>query len=406
MRWPMTIALTALCLVGCQNKKLADSSPVLGPPPPRTSLDNGATTRANNPEIEQVSAEADKTSMLLNELDERVVARVGGEPVFAADVLRPFRPFIETQRGMLTKLPPDQQGRALMQMNGEVSTLLDRSLADFLDRQVVLHSIKKQLKPEQIESIEEQIDVMFNQRVQTIVKAAGLASTVELEELMVRPNDPLFEKMALAWREGMGTAPGTSLSEARDAFGKMAMAAEFLRAQANEPGAVDRSQMLDYYREHAADYDIPLELRWQQISIGRTDDEKAAIEKMQLALNRLRGGDNFEDVAREMSSGPTASEGGDRGWIEPDSLVDTEIEEKLFAMKEGEVSDVFERPDRFEIVRVAERRGGYRKSFAEVQSEIKRKLLADLQYDARQNALKKLREEGDVVILWKKDSDE
>jgi parvulin-like peptidyl-prolyl isomerase len=401
MRWPVTSALLVCFLVGCQNKKIVDANPVLGPPPPRTSLDNGATLRANNPELVQVSGESDTEARLIDQLDERVVARVGGEPVFAADVLRPFRPFIETQKAALQQAPAAQRTMALQQMDSEVGTLLDRALSDYLDREVVLQSINRTLKQEQIDGIQEQIDILFDERVGAIIQASGMSSKSELEDLMQRPQDPLFEKMALAWREGMGTAPGTSLSEARDAFAKMAMAAEFLRARAKEPANIDRSTLLEYYEEHAAEYDVPLEIKWQQIVVDRDGDEKAAIQKMQQTLRRLRNGEDFGTIAKELSTGPTADDGGTRGWIEPGSLVDTEIEDALFQMKQGESSDVFKRDDRYEVVRVTQRRGGFRKSFAAMQTKIRATLLAELQANARREALEKLREETDVVVLWK-----
>ncbi|MFK7819776.1 MAG: peptidylprolyl isomerase [Planctomycetaceae bacterium] len=402
MRWPVTGALLVCFLVGCQNKKIVDANPVLGPPPPRTSLENGATARANNSELVQVSGEVGQNTRLIDELDERVVARVGGEPVFAADVLRPFRPFIETQKAaILEQAPVDQRAMALQQMDGEVKTLLDRALSDYLDREVVLQSIDRTLKQEQIDGIQEQIDILFDERVDAIVRASGMSSKAELEDLMQRPRDPAFEKMALAWREGMGTAPGTSLSEARDAFAKMAMAAEFLRARAKEPANIDRSTLLAHYEEHATEYDIPLEIKWQQIVIDRGFDEEEAIEKMQKALRRLRNGEDFGAIAKEISSGPTADDNGIRDWMEAGSLVDSEIESTLFEMKPGDVSDVFKRDDRYELVRVVERRGGFRKSFAKMQSEIRQKLLTDMQADARRDALEKLRNESDVIVLWK-----
>lgn len=401
---PIPGALILLCLAGCQNRKIVDDNPVLGPPPPRTTLDSGATP-AGDSEIVQVASETAGTASLIDQLDERIVARINGQPVFAADVLRPYRPFIETQRNMLSRLSPEQREAATKQMSVETSQLLERALPDYIDREVVLRSIQRSLKKEQIEGIQQQIDSLFAERVDAIVEAAGLKSRAELEDLMTHPDHPQFQKMMMAWREGMGTAPSTSLSESREAFGKMAMAAEFLRAKANEPADIDRTDMLDYYRTHSDDYDVPLELQWQQIVISHDGDKEKAVQKMQAVLRRVRAGESFAALAKEHSSGPTASDGGVRDWIQKGSLVDSEIEEALFKLPKGEFSDVFERDGRFELVRVVDRRGGSRKSFESVQAEIRKTLLAELQQAAREKTLNKMREESDIVILLKSAQD-
>lgn len=396
---PICGAMVLLCLVGCQNRKIVDDNPVLGPPPPRTTLDSDTPPLATSPEILQASAEVAETAPLIDVLDEKIVARVSGQPVFAADVLRPFRPFIETRRNAFLELPSDQRSIAMQQLNSETAQLLERALPDYIDREVVLQSVYRSLKQEQIDGIQEQIDSLFSERVDTIIGAAGLSSKAELEDVLIHPDHELFEKMMLAWRKVMGTAPSTTLSESRDAFGKMAMAAEFLRARAKEPSSVSRSEMLDYYKAHAEEYEVPLELKWQQIVVNHEGDKAKATAKMQSILRKLRAGESFDDLARENSSGPTATEGGVRDWIEAGSLVDTEIEGRLFEMPKGEVSEVFERPDRFEIVRVVERRGGFRKSFESLQSKISETLVADLAQSARESTLQKLREESDIEIL-------
>lgn len=391
-------------VLGCQNgsKQIADENAVMGPPPPRTTLQSASDRSTADSDILQTSAEDTGTTWLVNELDEKVVARISGQPVFAADVIRPFRPMIETQRQMLKQAPAESQAAAMRRFNDEVGQLLDRSLKDFLDREVVLQSVRRSLKQEQIDGIEEQINALFDERVDEIIAATGLTSRAELETLMSRPTDPSFQKLVQVWRESMGTTPSTSLSESQEAFRKMAMAAEFLRVKAKEPANIARAELLKYYQQHAEEYDLPLQLRWQRIVVshdkhGGQDNAKTV---MQTVLTRLKRGESFADVAREFSDGASAADGGDHGWIEPGSLVDTEVEEELFKLDEGKVSGVFVRDDRFEIVRVAERRGGYRKPFAKVQDEIRKTLLAEAQRDARAKALERMRAESDIEILY------
>ncbi|MFW6155785.1 MAG: peptidyl-prolyl cis-trans isomerase [Armatimonadota bacterium] len=58
-----------------------------------------------------------------------------------------------------------------------------------------------------------------------------------------------------------------------------------------------------------------------------------------IARERLAAGHEFAVVAREMSRDPTAEQGGDRGWIEPDDVLRERVSDVVFALEEGEISD-------------------------------------------------------------------
>ncbi|MFP4250122.1 MAG: peptidyl-prolyl cis-trans isomerase [Armatimonadota bacterium] len=58
-----------------------------------------------------------------------------------------------------------------------------------------------------------------------------------------------------------------------------------------------------------------------------------------IARERLAGGQDFAEVAREMSHDPTSEDGGDRGWITPDDVLCENVAEAIFALEEGEISN-------------------------------------------------------------------
>src|ERR1700733_2588551 len=65
----------------------------------------------------------------------------------------------------------------------------------------------------------------------------------------------------------------------------------------------------------------------------------AAEAKANELLKQLRAGASFEDAAKKNSAGPSAAQGGDLGVFKRGTLA-KEIEEKTFAMKSGEITDV------------------------------------------------------------------
>ena len=62
---------------------------------------------------------------------------------------------------------------------------------------------------------------------------------------------------------------------------------------------------------------------------------------------------HFEDIAKKNSDGPTAAQGGDLGYFKRATLA-KELEDKTFAMKPGDVSEVIRTKQGFVILKVTE----------------------------------------------------
>lgn len=78
---------------------------------------------------------------------------------------------------------------------------------------------------------------------------------------------------------------------------------------------------------------------------------KQRIDSVALAL---KGGAVFPDLARRLSDDPSASDGGDMGWIGPNQLL-AEVERAAYALQAGEVSEPFLSPAGWHIVAMIDR---------------------------------------------------
>lgn len=78
-----------------------------------------------------------------------------------------------------------------------------------------------------------------------------------------------------------------------------------------------------------------------------------AQSKAESAREAIRQGAKFEDIAKEYSDGPFAGLGGALGLFKRGQLAKS-IEDKVFAMKVGDVSDVIRTKQGFTILKVAE----------------------------------------------------
>lgn len=80
-------------------------------------------------------------------------------------------------------------------------------------------------------------------------------------------------------------------------------------------------------------------------------DKLAAQERIEKALARIKKGEDFADVAREMSDDTSAPRGGDLGCVAKGRMVKP-FEDKVFELKVGDISDPVETEYGFHIIKV------------------------------------------------------
>ena len=114
-------------------------------------------------------------------------------------------------------------------------------------------------------------------------------------------------------------------------------------------------------------------------------------------LKQLRNGAAFEDIAKKYSDGPSAAEGGELGIFERGKLA-KELEDKTFAMKAGEVTDVIRVKQGFAILKVEEHQPAGVPPLSEVLPRIQDALLYQKLQPALRAYLTKLREENYIKI--------
>jgi len=149
------------------------------------------------------------------------------------------------------------------------------------------------------------------------------------------------------------------------------------------------------YRENLSIFSEALEVKVQQIFIPiphRASEEQISALRQEAfsLLEKARQGADFAELARNFSKGLEASEGGVLGFFKPKELR-PELDEVVFKLKPGELSDLVRSPEGFHILRILERKGGEPKSFAQVQNEIRDKMVqaeAERQFQEWMKALK------------------
>lgn len=100
----------------------------------------------------------------------------------------------------------------------------------------------------------------------------------------------------------------------------------------------------------------------------------AAKDKAAAAMARVKGGEDFAEVAREVSEDPgTKPGGGELGWIERGTL-DPQWESVVFAMDKGELRGPVSGPTGLHVFYVAEVKRNEMKSFDQLKEQLRGEL--------------------------------
>lgn len=108
---------------------------------------------------------------------------------------------------------------------------------------------------------------------------------------------------------------------------------------------VSEEELERYYEEHSAEFEEPQKVKARQILVKSGETAKEVLQQLS---KRKR---SFESLAAEYSVAPEAAQGGDLGWVKRDALP-PELENPIFSLSEGAVSDAVQTSFGYHIFKV------------------------------------------------------
>jgi peptidyl-prolyl cis-trans isomerase SurA len=181
---------------------------------------------------------------------------------------------------------------------------------------------------------------------------------------------------------------------------------------------VTKDEEQQFYDQHRAEMQRPEQIRLSEILVSTEKPAAAPADKSaqpapsadtdpaQLAaaekkandlLDQIKKGAKFEEVAQKNSNGPTAAQGGDLGYFQRGTL-SKELEEKTFAMKAGDVSDVIRTKQGFVILRVVEHNAAGVPPLKDIEPKVQEAIYMTKLQPSLREYLTKLREEAFIDI--------
>jgi peptidyl-prolyl cis-trans isomerase SurA len=128
------------------------------------------------------------------------------------------------------------------------------------------------------------------------------------------------------------------------------------------------------------------------------DALSAAEAKANDLVKQIRGGADFDEIARKNSDGPSAAEGGALGTFERGKLA-KELEDKTFALKAGEITDVIRTKQGYVILKVTDHEQAGVPSLKDALPKIQDALYYEKLQPALRAYLTKLREDAYVKVM-------
>jgi peptidyl-prolyl cis-trans isomerase C len=138
-----------------------------------------------------------------------------------------------------------------------------------------------------------------------------------------------------------------------------------------------------YYAEHAAEFEVPERLVVRQVLVETEAQAREVRRQVE------KDAKQFDLLARTRSQSPEAAQGGLMGSFARGELP-TELEQAVFGLPVGQVSEVVKSPLGYHVLRVEETEPARRRPLAECGNEIRERLQAARQDDVKRDYVREL----------------
>ncbi len=245
-------------------------------------------------------------------------------------------------------------------------------------------------------------------------KDLGITGDTEL----VKRLDEMCKQMNLETMEDLekaAEAQGASYEDFKQNLRNQIITQKVIGQEVGQKLAMNKEEEKKFYDLHRAELEQPEQVRLSEILIApkpqaklatgadskpaapTAEDVEAALAaakaKAEDLLDQIRKGAKFADLAKQYSDDPSAKDGGDLSYFKRGTMT-KELDEKVFALKAGEVTDVIRTKQGYTILLVSEHQMAGIPPLKEVEPRIQDALYMQKLQPALRAYLTTLREEA------------
>jgi peptidyl-prolyl cis-trans isomerase SurA len=217
-----------------------------------------------------------------------------------------------------------------------------------------------------------------------------------LDEVRVQNNLPSMEALQKAVE-----SQGGDWEDYKQQLQDSLLTQAVIRQEVGSRILVSHDEVKKYYDAHKAEFNRPEQVSLAEIFLGTAGksaaDVKATHKKADDIEKLLHEGADFNEMARRRSEGTTAAQGGELGVFERGQL-SKGIEDVVFSLKQGQVSDPIPTDKGLEILKVEQHFQAGDQPLDKVEAEITSKLFNQQMEPTLRTYLAQLREESYLVV--------
>ena len=212
---------------------------------------------------------------------------------------------------------------------------------------------------------------------------------LQLDKSMVL-DQMISEKLLIQETKNMGLEEDKDVLEQIKKMTEQILVQAFIEREILNKVKVNDEEVLEYYEQNKDSFTEKEQVHLYNILL-ETEEEA------QNVLKQLKAGEDFSEIAIEKSTGPSAAQGGDLGYLTKGTII-PEIEEVVFALEVEELSEVIKTDFGFHILKITEKKPESVKAPEEVKEDIIQTLLPDKQKKAFENLLEELKGKAEIEI--------
>ena len=239
---------------------------------------------------------------------------------------------------------------------------------------------------------------------QSLLVQRGKDMGLNVEPDVIKKLDQLRQQNKIDSMEDLEKAVTAQGSNWEDFKNNMRNGILTQRVISNEVGShitIGKDEVEKYYNEHKKEFIRPEQVALREIEVnteGKKDEELPELKKKaEIALKRVKDGEDFGEIAKRFSDSSTAKQGGFLGVYKRGELSKA-LEDIVFKMKKNDLTDVMDTKQGYLVLQVLERYEEGEQPLAKVENEIMDHLYTQRMEPAMRNYLKTLREQSYVVI--------
>jgi len=212
---------------------------------------------------------------------------------------------------------------------------------------------------------------------------------LQLDKSMVL-DQMISEKLLIQEAKDMGLEEDKDILEHIKKMTEQILVQALIEREILDKVKVNDEEVSEYYEQNKDSFTEKEQVHLYNILL---ETEKEA----QDILEQLTAGADFSEIAIEKSTGPSAAQGGDLGYLSKGTII-PEIEEVIFALEVEELSEVVKTDFGFHILKITEKKPETVKTLEEVKEDIIQTLLPAKQKEAFENLLEKLKGKAEIEI--------